>query len=237
MGADVNHHPPADIADVVLTYEHRHHPNLTDNDVPHTWNVAAEVMDDDGQAVSRVGDLEFVIVDIDETDDPFIVLDGVDVDLGTVAGVIFNLSTGELDAELEKRIMPLGNRILFINRVELEPAWRGFGIGTYLAGLAIKRLSGGCCAAVCYPAPLGQDTPDHDDPAWQAAADRLAELWAQLSFEHFRNGVYVLNLGLTALDNSLERLRTRVLRPSPPNEIMPGSRHGDLVPNPHPPAG
>lgn len=43
----------------------------------------------------------------------------------------------------------------------------------------------------------------------QLAVATLGEVWAQMGFEHFRDGVYVLDLNLVALDNALQELRGR----------------------------
>ncbi len=37
----------------------------------------------------------------------------------------------------------------------------------------------------------------------------LSEVWSQLGFEHFRDGLHVLDLNLVTLDARLERLRKR----------------------------
>jgi hypothetical protein len=37
-------------------------------------------------------------------------------------------------------------------------------------------------------------------------------VWSQLGFEHFRDGVYVLDLGTITLDEAVEQLRERISR-------------------------
>jgi hypothetical protein len=87
-----------------------------------------------------------------------------------------------------------------------------FGLGALLAGTAIRKLSAGARAAICYPAPLDDATPDEDadsleDPARrQAAVATFSEVWQRLGFEHFRDGVHVLDLNLITLNQSLQRL-------------------------------
>ena len=105
----------------------------------------------------------------------------------------------------------LGDRILILNSVRLIPEWRGFGLGILLAGTAIKKLSGGVRAAVCYPAPTGEPADGQPDSpaALEQAIEALSRAWAQLGFEHFRDGVHVLDLSLVTLDESLGRLHKR----------------------------
>jgi hypothetical protein len=153
--------PPADLDDVALTYRHRHYSWDDANTAPETWHVCADIYDDSGaDVVDHVADMDIVAVDVYDTRDPFSLLDDEHADLGIVAGTIFNVRSGELDQELDELIDPLGSRILILNSVRLAPHWRGFGLGALLAGIAIRKLSGGARAAVCCPAPLGETDED-----------------------------------------------------------------------------
>jgi len=116
-----------------------------------------------------------------------------------------------LDQDLDDQLEPIGSRILILNYVRLAPDWRGFGLGVLLTGTAIKKLSGGVRAAVCYAAPKDElDAEEADDlVAREHAITTLSRVWAQLGFEHFRHGLHVLDLSLVTLDEHLERLRKR----------------------------
>ena len=98
-----------------------------------------------------------------------------------------------------------------LHSVRLVPEWRGFGLGALLAGTAIRKLSGGARAAVCYPAPLNEPTQagtdDRGDAEWDKAVVALQQAWSRLGFEHFRDGVHVLDLSLVTLDEKLGQLR------------------------------
>ena len=160
--------PPDDPWNITLTYRHERLWSSGANEEPESWHVSADVFDDSGTHVkSHVGDMIIVIVDIYQTRDPFGLLDGEDADLGAIAGTVFDARTGQLDPDLDDLLEPLGDRILILNSVRLTPEWRGFGLGVLLAGTAIKKLSGGVRAAVCYPAPIGEpadgepDSPPH----------------------------------------------------------------------------
>lgn len=208
--------PPADPWDIRLSYTHEHHWAADPDDGPSFWRVSADVHDAErGDGVqpsfaAHVGDIEFVLMDLYETRDPFGVLDGHDGDLGLIAETIFSgrRGRGDLAPDLDERLESFGSGLLILNRARLAPQWRGFGYGVLLTGLAIKRLSGGCRAVVCYPSPLGEYDEEHDSSAREAVAvNRLSEVWAQLGFEHYRNGVHVLDLALVTLDEALQELR------------------------------
>lgn len=204
--------PPADPWSITLTYRHEHRWWFNADDAPETWYVSADIHDDSGTPVeSHVADMNIVIVDVFDTRDPFSLLDGQDADLGAIAETIFPASTGRLDQDLDDQLEPIGSRILILNSVRLAPDWRGFGLGVLLTGTAIKKLSGGVRAAVCYAAPKDElDAEEADDlVAREHAITTLSRVWAQLGFEHFRHGVHVLDLSLVTLDEHLERLRKR----------------------------
>lgn len=216
MITDQQRTPPADPYSIELTYTHRHHWASRTEDGPEIWHVRAGVHPDGAdEPVSPVADIEIALIDPYDTRDAFGVLDSYDGDLGLIAETVLDPATGRLNPDLTDRLEPHGSRLLILNQVQLRPEWRGFGIGVLLAGLAIKRLSGGCQAAVCYPAPLNgldHDQTDENPARRQAAEATLSALWSQLGFEHFRNGVHVLDLALVTLDEAIERLRERIVQ-------------------------
>jgi hypothetical protein len=203
------HVPPANPHNITLTYRHRHLWWFDADAAPEAWHVSADIYDDSGTHVeTHVADMSIVAVDVYDTRDPFGLLDGEDADLGLIAETIFSAGSGQLDPELDDLLEPIGSRILILNSVRLAPCWRGFGLGTLLAGTAISKLSGGARAAVCYPAPI--DEPDEEElgeAMREQAIKKLGKVWAQLGFEHFRDGIHVLDLSLVTLDESLEQLR------------------------------
>jgi hypothetical protein len=71
-------------------------------------------------------------------------------------------------------------------------------------------------AAACYPAPLNELTEagpdDQGDADWDKAVAALQKVWARLGFEHFRDGVHVLDLSLVTLDENLGQLRKNAER-------------------------
>lgn len=204
--------PPADPYSIELTYAHRHHWANNAEDGPEIWHVTAGAHPDGAEEpVCHVADIEIVLIDPYDTRDAFGILDSYDADLGLVAETVLDPATGRLNPDLAGRLEPHGSRLLILKKVQLRPEWRGFGIGVLLAGLAIKRLSGGCQAAICYPTPL-DDQADEDPARRRAAVATLSDVWSQLGFEHFRDGVHVLDLAFVTLDEANERLRERFLQ-------------------------
>ena len=68
------------------------------------------------------------------------------------------------------------------------------------------------------PPPINELTSDQadaeqGDPAErQKAVAALDRVWAGLGFEHFRNGIHVLDLNLATLDENLAQLRKNAER-------------------------
>jgi hypothetical protein len=203
--------PPADPRHIVLRYAHEHPWWYGPDDGLVTFHVSADIgEDDDPAADSHVGDLDITLVGA-ETRDPFTLLDGWDAELGRIASVIFSLEEpGELDPELDDQLEVADSQILILHNVHLTAPWRGFGLGALLAGSAVRRLSGGARAAVCFPAPInGPDLASPGgggDAAWDQAVAALQRTWALLGFEHFRDGIFVLDLALITLDERLAQL-------------------------------
>ena len=217
--------PPADPWRITLTYHHEHLWYSDADASPETWNVSADIWDDSGTyAESHVGDISIVVIDPYETGDPVGLLDGESGDLGLVAETIFIPGRRGLDPDLEEQLEPNGSQILILDSVRLAPPWRGFGLGPLLAGAVIKKLSGGVQAAACYPAPLNDeaDSGEYTQVTGEAETEALAAhergiaalagVWGKLGFEHFRSGVYVLDLNLTTLDDRLAELREHLGR-------------------------
>lgn len=145
---------PGPVSAIRLTYHHQQGWWDTSEDEPEIWHVSVDLVDDElGETIEHVGDLEFFRADPYETPDLFGVLDGHDGDVGMIAGVLLDHSTGHFRDDLDDVAESLGSGMLILNRARLAAPWRGFGMGVVLAGKAIKRLGFGCRSAACYPAP------------------------------------------------------------------------------------
>lgn len=204
--------PPDDPSRITLAYHHEHPWWYSAGDAPERWHISADICDDSGHPEIHVGDIGIVIVDLNETRDPFSLLDGESADLGHIAGVVFGPGSSDLDPELDEQLEVFGGRLLILDTVRLTSQWRGFGLGVLLAGTVIKKLSADARLAACYPGPL-DDNPDppteetpEDEAARRRAVAALGRTWAKLGFEPFRDGVHVLDFGLATFEENLRGL-------------------------------
>ncbi|GAA2679595.1 hypothetical protein [Streptomyces lunalinharesii] len=120
-------------------------------------------------------------------------------DLAVIASAVLGRSGyAGYSAAFEKAVThPVGD-LLILDRVHLDRAWRGFGLGPILAAEAIRRLSGGCCAVAAYPA-MGEYPEDREqvtEAYRRQAKKKIAALWESIGFQRFRRGVWLLDTAL-----------------------------------------
>jgi hypothetical protein len=119
-------------------------------------------------------------------------------------------STPAFDEAIE---CPVGD-LLILDRVFLDKAWRGFGLGPIFAAETIRRLSGGCCAVAAEPGMA--EWPDDREEVSQAyrkqARRKIAALWESIGFTPFRRGVYLLDPALRQPGELLAQKRNELLQ-------------------------
>lgn len=131
-----------------------------------------------------------------------------DVDPGLldrIPGVLFT-EDGQLTPVLRDAFGYDPSVLLLLESVEVEPEWRGKGVGMSLAVTALRRLAGAPrSVAVTYPAPIhpqhtdGEECPyESDDPEVrrpdELATVALRKAWAKHGFRPLADGVYALPL-------------------------------------------
>jgi hypothetical protein len=101
---------------------------------------------------------------------------------------------------------PVESSVLILDRVWIDPAWRGNGLGPVVAACAIARLGRGCRLAACYPAPLDsqQNTDDRE-----RSISALSRIWAKVGFTPWNDGVWMLDLQSDTARQSLQQLLPR----------------------------
>lgn len=119
------------------------------------------------------------------------VFDSIDGDHETVAAALFNPIDGELSEELEDRYPLILGDVLLCERTWIQPRYRGHKLGLLIKAMSISALGRGCGIAVTYPAPF---EGDYEDAERDRAIAALGAHWAALGFEHFKSGVWVLDL-------------------------------------------
>ena len=93
--------------------------------------------------------------------------------------------------------------VLVLERLWIEPAYRGNGLGPIVAACAILRLGRGCRLAACYPAPFETSHASEDR---DRSVEALGRIWAKVGFTPWNDGVWMLDLEATDLHDVLRRL-------------------------------
>jgi hypothetical protein len=169
------------------------------------WMMSIEVEDDDGNVVESVGHAEVVSVNWIGAQVAGIggydILDERSGDLEKIASVLFD--GGEIVAEMEDVVAVPEGRLLVLDRVWIDPKYRGQDLGPKSAIVALSTLQGVGGFAACYPSPFEGD-PEPKDRA--AAIERLSAIWSRVGFHHFQDGVWVLDLANNDLPNAAKDL-------------------------------
>ncbi|WP_255311067.1 hypothetical protein [Streptomyces viridosporus] len=203
---------PADPSLISLGYHHEHTLEAFEfDDTLEVWTVTARIDADvlaeglaargtvdqetlDAVEDTEVGRMSFVRVRMCGPDHPFPAMDSCTGDVARIGETVLDVALGELDLAFEAALAhPVGD-LLVMDRVVLDPAWRGFGLGPVLAGSAIRRLAQDCVAVVCEPGDAdGRETTDEQH---REAAVKLGRLWSRIGLEPFRHGVHFLDCHL-----------------------------------------
>ncbi len=199
---------PAPVRDVVLRFVTERPLSEGSGAGIERWSVQAAVAKASQDAERPVGELHLVAVDLVRSVDPWAALDSSNDDLAHIGDTVFDMNTGQLSEMLDSSIPRGGDRLLILDRVELEPAWQGHNLAALLVAESLDQLRPGCRVALCLPAPL-ERRPDETDEQYQSSVERMRHVWSQVGFRPFRDGVWLLEPNSGALDASLRRLRSR----------------------------
>ncbi|WP_330342682.1 hypothetical protein [Streptomyces sp. NBC_00557] len=203
---------PADPSLISLAYHHEHHVQAFEfDDTLEVWTVTAridavtlaedmaarsDVDQDTLDAVQdvTVGRMSFVRVRMFGPDDPFQAMDAYTGDVSRIGERLLDVACGEYAPAFEEALAhPVGD-LLVMDRVILEPEWRGAGLGPVLAGAAIRRLSQDCAAVACEPGSA--DDREMTEEQHRQAAVKLGQLWSTIGFQPFQDGVHFLDCHL-----------------------------------------
>lgn len=175
------------------------------------WTVTAHQVGPGDTDDTAIGELELVVVDLLRAPDPWHALDSSATDvIGQVGDVVFDEHTGRLVEDLATRRDGKGqvDRLILLDRVELEPAWQRRGVAALLAGESLDRVGAGCQLALGLPGPLYRRT-EFTDEEYQTGVERMRKVWAQLGFRPFRKDVWVLDLTSSAWEKALHGIHRR----------------------------
>lgn len=84
--------------------------------------------------------------------------------------------------------------LLIVDRVAVEDEWRGYGLGAYWLGLAIKAVSGDSTLAALtpYPTDVPHGSLSKEDEA--AAVAKIGKAYAKIGFQRHDDEIMVLPL-------------------------------------------
>ncbi|WP_251021936.1 hypothetical protein [Streptomyces sp. ISL-98] len=192
---------PADPSLISLAYHHEHPVQVYEfEDTLEEWTVTARIdadvlaegaaaysdMDDEAlDAVHdvTVGRMSFARVRMFGPDHPFEAMDSYTGDVARIGEVVLDVGAGGWEPAFEAALAhPVGD-LLVMDRVILEPEWRGHGLGPVLAGAAIRRLSQGCVAVACEPGSA--DGRELSEDQHRDAAVKLGRVWERIGFVPF----------------------------------------------------
>ncbi|MDO0936381.1 hypothetical protein QQY66_33530 [Streptomyces sp. DG2A-72] len=146
-----------------------------------------------------IGDMSFVRIRSYTKDSGWEAADSYTGDIEKVVSVCtepeYAMTPGlHWSPEFQEMVEGVGD-LLIMDRVRLNAEFRGFGIGALVAAEAIRRLSPGCAAVACEPAPAEGEFDD-DEPGFAKAQARIAEVWESIGLRTFKDGIYLLDTSL-----------------------------------------
>ncbi|GAA3196341.1 MULTISPECIES: hypothetical protein [Streptomyces] len=172
-----------------------------------TGSVAPEPSPDTVEE-APVGSMTFYRVHLDRGRNAFWALEEESEDLYETAQVLLDPQTGSFTDEVSERLEYVGSALLIMDRVTLDPPWRGHGLAAVLACEAITRLMAGCRAIACSPGITDLSSRRLTDRAeWGRVNARIAKGWERVGFRPFRDNVYLLSPASEDLEEQRSALR------------------------------
>jgi GNAT superfamily N-acetyltransferase len=176
------------------------------------WSVTAGPLDSNGEIAEQVGSVAIVVVNVGAAlaagQPPTELLDEWSQDLVDIGEAIFDRD-GEYSEELRDwlgGVLLIGD-LLVLDRISIDPRFRGHGLGPLIAGLAIASLGRGCGLAACIPAPIEGDL---EGLARDRAVKALQRAWASVGFQHYQDNVWVLDMESQPYEDMISGLLKRI---------------------------
>ncbi|MDT0616594.1 hypothetical protein [Streptomyces lancefieldiae] len=98
-----------------------------------------------------IGSMTFYRVHLDRGRNAYWAMEEESEELYEMAQVVLDPDTGSFTDEVSGGLEYVGSALLVMDRVTLDPPWRGQGLAAVLACEAITRLMAGCRAIACSP--------------------------------------------------------------------------------------
>ncbi|MFC9131352.1 hypothetical protein ACFT4A_31550 [Streptomyces sp. NPDC057099] len=155
-----------------------------------------------------VGSMTFYRVHLDRGRNAFWAMEEESQELYETAQVLLDPETGFFTQEASERLDYVGSALLVMDRVTLDPPWRGHGLAAVLASEAITRLMAGCRAIACSPGITDLSSQRLTDRSeWDRVNARIAQGWERLGFRPYRDNVYLLSPTSQDLEEQCGALR------------------------------
>jgi hypothetical protein len=121
----------------------------------------------------------------------------------------------ELDPDLESRLkLPIGSRIVILERVRVAPAWRGCGgVGRYLTGRVLSWVIPDATVIAAQPFPLDVKRDGHgkvDDTTFKSALKAIQRVWKSIGFEPFHGDIWILDPSADKHERAMARLERKL---------------------------
>ncbi|MEV0982357.1 hypothetical protein [Streptomyces sp. NPDC049915] len=201
-------HPPIveclGIDDMVLTYRSEHWIDPLGEDGVQYWDVGMHVKEDCGPGTS-FGSARICVADEYRVANIVHSFDALSADLYRIARTLYDEKTGDLRDDLHELLALLGKTII-VDTVTIDRRLRGQGLGVYLTGMTLDYLSHGAGVIALFPGPLERD----DNTDYEQARTSLGRAWSRIGFTPYKDGTWILDPGMTTLDEALRRERERL---------------------------
>lgn len=199
--------PPGDPAELYLRISYTDSLSGTPHgDTLERWDVA--VLHARGDFA--VGSMVFYKVHLDRGVHAAHAMEDESEDLAEIASVILDAETGYFTDDVSDALDYVGSALLVMDRVTLDEAWRGFGLGAVLTIEVIHRLMPGCRAVACSPGVSdisGERLRDRAE--CDRITERIARGWERLGFRLHKDNVFLLSPVSLVLEEQRDALRAR----------------------------
>ncbi|MFD4257688.1 hypothetical protein ACFWR9_08650 [Streptomyces sp. NPDC058534] len=160
---------------------------------------------------TTVGWMTFYRVHLDRGRNAYWAMEEESEELYETAQVLLDPETGSFTSEVSELLEYVGSGLLVMDRVTLEPAWRGHGLAAVLGCEVIHRLMLGCRAVACSPGVTDLSSQRLTDRSeWERVTAKIARGWESLGFRLYRDNVYLLSPASQDLEEQRGALRGRL---------------------------
>ncbi|MGW2858296.1 hypothetical protein [Streptomyces sp. NPDC001205] len=158
-----------------------------------------------------VGSMTFYRVHFDRGRNAYWAMEEESEDLFEIAQALLDPETGSFASEVSELLEYVGSALLVMDRVTLDPAWRGQGLAAMLGCEVIHRLMIGCRAVACSPGVTDLSSQRLTDRSeWDRVNAKIAQGWQSLGFRPYRDNVYLLSPASQDLEEQRAVLRGRL---------------------------